>query len=573
MTAGSIILPDRSGLEQSWAEERAKTLVMGDATDPLARLLDPAFTQTTWEYEYSHVGPEIPGVLHGKQLEALEAIKRRVRHSWLFWGNQVGKTTFGAVVVAAAALGRLAGLWAPPIVAWASALTWELWENILLPELLTWLPPWRVIDAPEPYKHTTKRTIFVRADNGAVSRITGKAAEQGRKKYQAARVHLAWLDEEHPEDVMDEMLPRLMRFGGITLNTMTPLLGMTHVYDRHYLPWKEGQTDPAKVFVSHAGLTDNPSIKAEEIADLTHELRHNPAQLAARLSGLFVRPEGIVLPFDPERHFQDLDDTLLARLVRRGSLIGGIDFGLWRFAFLLAVADVDGSLILIEEIFSQRERLEQRARKIHDILTKYKAPRGTPILGDNANPQDVVEINLAFLRMKSPYRVAAVNAEHKIIKTGVERIENLLGRNAFRIRRGIGKAQPWKLGWNASRAGKPVLGSRFLWEIQNWKYPKTKDEKLQKDQPDDATADGADCMAALRYLVMSWWHRVEEQLGTSTWHHDTHPGYTKKPDGTIERRRPDRPPPEPSSPLNMRTPGYRMPGGVEDDIDPFEEDL
>lgn len=564
--------PPPSALEEAWREERAKTAVMGEATDPLARLLDPAFTEPLWDYEYSHVGPEIPGTLHAKQLQALEAIRRRVRHSWLFWGNQVGKTTFGAVVTGAAALGRIAELWAPPIVAWASALTWELWENVLLPELLTWLPPWRVLDAPEPYKKSTKRTIFVRADNGSISRITGKAAEQGRKKYQAARVHLAWLDEEHPEEIIDEMRPRLLRFGGITLNTMTPLLGMTYVHDRYYLPWKRGETKPEQTFISHAGLADNPSIKKEEIEELTHELRHNPAQLAARLYGHFVRPEGVVLPFDPERHFLELDDTLLARLVRRGSLIGGVDFELWRFAFVLAVADTDGSLVLIEEMFSQRESLERRARKIHDILTKYKAPRGTPLLGDCANPQDIVEINLAFQRMKSPYRVAAVNANHKIIKTGVSRLENLLNRGALRIRRGIGKGQQWRLGWNASRAGKPVVGSRLVWEIQNWQYPQVKDGKLQKDQPDDATADGADCMAALRYLVMSWWHRMEEQLGGERWNQDTHPGYTKKGD-TIERRRPDRPPPEPHSPMDYRTPGYRMPGhGTDDDVDFLEEE-
>jgi phage terminase large subunit-like protein len=115
----------------------------------------------------------------------------------------------------------------PPFTGWASALTWELWEKILLPELLTWIPPWRIIDAPPPFKQSTKRDIVILADNGRESRITGKAAEQGADKYQSARVDKVWLDEEHPETVWDEMQPRLLRYGGTTLGTMTPLSAQT----------------------------------------------------------------------------------------------------------------------------------------------------------------------------------------------------------------------------------------------------------------------------------------------------------------------------------------------------------
>ena len=79
------------------ADERAELeqLVKADSrvTDPLARLFDPSFTATTWPYEFSQTDPEIPGSLHPKQVEALHADSRQ---RWLFWGNQVGKTTVGA---------------------------------------------------------------------------------------------------------------------------------------------------------------------------------------------------------------------------------------------------------------------------------------------------------------------------------------------------------------------------------------------------------------------------------------------------------------------------------------------
>ncbi len=40
---------------------------------------------------------------------------------------------------------------------------------------------------------------------------------------------------------------------------------------------------------------------------------------------------------------------------------------------------------------------------------------------------------------------------------------------------------------------------------RNWRYPDVREGKVQRQDPDDDTADGSDAIAALRYLVMSWW--------------------------------------------------------------------
>jgi phage terminase large subunit-like protein len=224
--------------------KRGAAEVRSASADPLALLFDPGFTDVLWEYEHSRVDGLLPGELHPKQLEQLRS---QARLRALFWGNQTGKTILGAVDVVMLALGRhpWRQFWQPPIVQWASALTWELWENILLPEVLTWIPRERILDAPEPFRHSTKRVIRLRADNGRESRITGKAAEQGPDRYQSARVHQVWLDEEHPESVFDELRPRLIRFGGGTLMTMTPLKGYSWVYSRIYDPWRLGKAAAA----------------------------------------------------------------------------------------------------------------------------------------------------------------------------------------------------------------------------------------------------------------------------------------------------------------------------------------
>ncbi|MDP9201166.1 MAG: terminase family protein [Gemmatimonadota bacterium] len=536
--------------------------------DPLARLFDPEFTATTWPYEYSHTDPEIPGSLHPKQTTALHV---DAKHKWLFWGNQVGKTTSGAVELVAACLGRhpvYNKLWQPPLTCWASALSWELWEKILLPELLTWIPRDRLVKAPTPHQHSSNREILIRADNGRISRITGKAAEQGADKYQSARVHLVWLDEEHPEAVWDEMQPRLLRHGGRTIATVTPLKGLTWLFRRVYEPWKLGKTPRTTTFCSHAGLADNPSIKPTEIAALTEELKYNPSQLEARLYGHFTKPQGLALNL-PEEARLELTDRDIERLVERGQPVAGIDFGAWRFAFVLGVPDESGRMVILDEIYSQRETLDVRAQKIHDLLTMRKVKPGNFwIWGDCANPQDIMEINAAFARIQlgpdgfccfrdgdaegftvkngkvvkvgSPYRVTAVMAENKLIKVGVTRIENLISRGAFVVRRGIGSLQVWMLGMNSARAGTPVEGSRLLWEFDNWQYPKTDDAKVQKDVPDDATADGADMMAATRYMVMSWWKAAPAEVKAIEYAEDAKGGGKAFYDARERERQSDR---------------------------------
>lgn len=477
--------------------------------DPLARLLDDSFTETLWEYEHSYIGEMVPGQLHDKQTEALDAL---FRHRFLFWGNQVGKTTQGAVECALVGLKRHPHIHVQGnAVIWASALTWELWEQILLPELLTWIPQDRIISAPEPFKSTPgRRTILFRADDGTVSRIVGKSVQQGRRSYQSAKVHFVWLDEEHPESIWDEIIPRLVRFNGKTITTATPLLGLTWLFNRIYQSWEKGR-DP-ELWCSHAGLMDNPSIGPEQIEAYKRQYAGDPAQLAARLHGRFARPTGLALSsYDPNRNLESFGQVDALEANRPGTRGGkgwthvcGLDFSYWRFAFLHGMVDRAGRLHVVKEYFSQKQTLETRARWMHAHLSEWGAPEETRIWSDCANPTDINELNKELKRLGSPYRVRGVKAESKARKTGVALLNNLLERGALLIARTIDDGDVWYRGQNAASDGHPSAGSRLLFEIGQWRYEKpNRDGEVQDDDPVDDTADGADMCAALRYLAMS----------------------------------------------------------------------
>lgn len=503
------VWPEELTLGMLWDEAVQATVDRENIVDPLRdRLHAPDFADLTWENEYGHVGPQ-PGQLHDKQNEARMC---GARHRFLFWGNQVGKSSSSAADWAEIALGRhpVYSRWpnfTPPVTLWASSLTWDLWETIQLPELLSWIPHDRIVDAPEPFARSMKRRIVIRADNGKESVIEGKSAEQGRAKYQARRIHGIWFDEEHPEDIWFEARTRLVRFGGISLHSMTALKGFTWVYYEIYEPWRKGEYAADDVFCSHAGLADNPVIRPEEIEALKHALRNNRAQLEARLYGHFTAPEGLALSFDPQRHFQhwSADEIRAAVADERLKPFAGIDFGSWRFAFVLCAADRAGRAHVLDEHFSHREDLTTRAKALAQLLQRYGIEPGVRIWGDAANQQDIIELNAAWKRLGHSYRVMPVAAEGKARAASVERLNDLLGRQALLFRRGLGSGLTWRLGMDAAHDGHPVTGSRLLWEVQNWSYPEMAEGKAQKQDPDDNTADGADAIAGLRYAVMSWW--------------------------------------------------------------------
>lgn len=510
----------------------ARSLMQDDGTvDPLRLLLDKSFEDVLWEYDGSRVGLDIPGSLHPKQLDAIHS---DAKHRMLFWGNQAGKTTVGAIDCALLALGRHPlQEWQPPVTIWASALTWDLWEQIMLPELLTWIPDHRIVSAPDPFRSSPgRRTIFVRADNGSVSRITGKSAEQGASKYQSARVHQIWFDEEHPEAHWDEAQPRLVRFGGRTITTATPLLGLTWMYHRLYEPWKQGRIEG--VWASHAGMADNPSLSEEALQAVRDQYVGDPAQAAARLHGQFAQPAGLALPFyEPHRNLETWTPAMQAEAVgQQWRHVCGIDFGYWRFGFVHLMIDRAGRGHVVREYFSQKESLETRAQWIHNHLREAGAPYDTRIFGDAANPTDILELNKELRRLGSEYGCRAVKAEHKARAASVSLLNNLFARGALLINRKLGEGSVWRRGMDAASDGQPMGGSRLLYEIGQWRYEKPKSEdRVQANDPVDDTADGADLIAALRYVAMSHFRSADfEPVPEPTPNRNRDEGYDRMAD-------------------------------------------
>ena len=238
------------------------------------------------------------------------------------------------------------------------------------------------------------------------------------------------------------------------------------------------------------------------------------AFLAEAQHDVFGTNQALALRYAKPRHtVTGMDRDAKRALVKRGRVSGGIDFGAYRFAWQLSVMTPDSARTVLEEVFSQQEGLEARARTIHARCVDLGVPP-TTFFGDSANPQDITELNIAFQRIGSPYRVAPVvksgQGQGAFRQVAVERINDLLDRGLLRFADTLGDGQRWALNRTASSHGQEMQGSRLLWEIGEWSYPVPTPGEPQSQDPDDATADGADAIAALRYDVMSTWQAPKD---------------------------------------------------------------
>lgn len=242
---------------------------------------------------------------------------------------------------------------------------------------------------------------------------------------------------------------------------------------------------------------------------------------------VFKRMEGVALRYDVARHTVEMTDDEVRALCQMRRVFGGVDFGHWRFGFTLWAVDRTPTITRIDEYFAQnvegQRSHSERAQAMHYLCEFYGLgiDKTFPIWGDAANPQDIFEMNQVFTRgwideetgekVKSKLRIVAVARENKLRKASVDRLNDLLDRDAIKFRKI--EEYAWLHAQSAENPdGTPLTGSRLQWEMDAWSFPVPKPGEPQEQDPDDETADGADMIATMRYAVMSYWSAAKGLL-------------------------------------------------------------
>lgn len=164
-------------------------------------------------------------------------------------GNQVGKTTAGAMEFAMHTTGNYPSWWQGkrwnrPIRAWFVGITNENVrdnaQRLLLgggpEEIGSGAIPRECIRNPRWLTgiRDALDTVGIQHVSGGTSYVASKSYEKGRTKLQGQTLDLVWCDEEPPEDIYSELLARISARRGMIYLTATPLLGMSDVISRFY---------------------------------------------------------------------------------------------------------------------------------------------------------------------------------------------------------------------------------------------------------------------------------------------------------------------------------------------------
>ena len=239
--------------------------------------------------------------VHQKQLAFHKCDKR---NRWVFGGNRSGKTECGAAECVYMARGiHPYRTNKADVQGWVVSLSQQVQRDVAQKKILRYLRrDWveEIVmysgrkDAPE-----SGVIDFIRVKNvfGGISVIGFKSCDQGREKFQGASLDFVWFDEEPPKDIYLECRMRVMDKRGDIFATMTPLKGLTFVYEEIYC----NRLNDPEVWYEFMEWSDNPYLDKGEISLL--EGCMDERSLQSRKFGRFGASEGLVYPeFDERIH-------------------------------------------------------------------------------------------------------------------------------------------------------------------------------------------------------------------------------------------------------------------------------
>ena len=208
-------------------------------------------------------------IIHEKQLVFHKCQKR---NRWVFGGNRTGKTECGAVETIWLSLGiHPFRQNRKSTECWVVSLSNRVQKEVSQSKILKYLPKSKIVEIiMNEGKKSSPETgiiecIIVKNKFGNHSKIWFKSCEEGREKFQGTSLDFVWFDEEPPEDIYHECKMRVLDKSGEIFGTMTPLKGLTYIYNEIYLNERE---DP-EVFYEFISWEDNPFLNKDEIERLT----------------------------------------------------------------------------------------------------------------------------------------------------------------------------------------------------------------------------------------------------------------------------------------------------------------
>lgn len=369
--------------------------------------------------------------VHVKQLAFHKCPKR---NRWVFGGNRSGKTECGAVEAVWTARGIHPFRENKPTNGWVVSLSYEVQREVAQAKILSYLNPDWIQDVvmtsgkKGEYEYGIIDYILVKNVFGSLSRIGFKSCDQGREKFQGASLDWVWFDEEPPKEIYQECVMRVLDTKGNIWGTMTPLKGLSWVYDEIYL----NTPNNPQVWHEHIEWGDNPFLDDEEVQALSSVMDKDT--LESRRYGRFSQSEGMVYKeFDQTKHViepfdvpSDWQDMIT------------IDPGLNNpTACLFCAVDYDGNIYVLAEHYQAGKDIDYHVTKLFELADKLSWKRDSKgrlnaIIDSAANQRTLAGVR-SVAELFREGGIMVNTAVDKQLFSGIARVKQYFALDKIRI--------------------------------------------------------------------------------------------------------------------------------------------
>ncbi len=390
----------------------------------------------------------------------------------LLGGNRSGKTTGGTIESIHWLKGQHPNRDVPPPPIRGRAIAVDFKdgvERILKPEFQRWLPPsllrngsWT--DSFNSYTNTLYLT------NGSF--LEFMSYEQDLEKFAGTSRHFIYFDEEPPKSIFNENRMRLIDVDGSYWITMTPVLGMTWVYDDIYIPGITGLNP--NILVVEVSMKENPHIREEALESAFDNM--DEEEITARREGRFVQIGGTIFKSFGDAH---VIDPIPIEYLKRLNWYASMDHGLNNpTAWLWHAVTPRGRVVTFHEHYQREWTIDKHAAY---VLARQREWEKAPELyiGDPAIKQRNAQTGLSTQMIYSQLGIPIALANNDVT-AGINKMNMYLNANPPMWQ--ITTDCPWLL----------KHMRRYRWDT--YKSAKLRDDNNLKEKPhkkDDHDIDAA----------------------------------------------------------------------------------
>lgn len=379
----------------------------------------------------------------------------------------------------------------PPFRCRIAAQGREEIEDFIFEKIREWCPMGQLVGGGWKSAYDKQHHVL-HFKNG--SYFSFKTYQQEAQQWGGSTLDRVLMDEEPGKHHLQEAPIRVMRREGQLLFTMTPVEGLSHMYEAfqdliEQMEVSEGseavEGERAALF---ADMDDNPWLtekaKEQALRGLSEEERR------ARKQGKFVAMSGLIYPkFDRETHVIDPID----RVPENVNVVVGIDPGI-RYATAVGwyYLDAQDNMVRFEELYVKDQIIKDTCDDIHRINAAYQVEPIYYVIDSaaaNRNSQTGRSDQMEF----ADHGIVTIPAQ-KSITAGINRCRQRIETGRFHVTSNCTnflreiRQYRWKKPPRGENDGKPVPVNHDDHALDEWRYTVMSRPYLpNEDLPDNET--------------------------------------------------------------------------------------